>query len=52
VGTMYPWRGNRYSKEIHVNPNSIPSGIDRNEFANWRRHYWKDRGTAIAAGGG
>jgi len=28
---------------IHVNDNSIPSGIDRNEFNKWRSDYWKQR---------
>ncbi|WP_392551414.1 hemagglutinin repeat-containing protein [Orbus wheelerorum] len=28
---------------IHVNDNSIPSGIDRNQFNKWRSEYWKNR---------
>ncbi|PZL84809.1 adhesin, partial [Pantoea sp. ARC270] len=28
---------------IHINDNSIPSGIDRNEFNKWRSDYWKQR---------
>ncbi|MGG6431322.1 HNH/ENDO VII family nuclease [Anoxybacillus sp. D401a] len=31
------------SKIIHINPNTIPSGINRNEFDKWRKDYWKDR---------
>lgn len=30
-------------KIIHVNPSSIPSGIDRIEFDKWRAAYWKIR---------
>jgi len=28
---------------LHINDNSIPSGIDRNEFNKWRSDYWKQR---------
>ncbi|RAW82041.1 HNH/ENDO VII family nuclease [Photorhabdus laumondii] len=28
---------------IHINDNSIPSGINRAEFNKWRSNYWKDR---------
>ncbi|WP_387467216.1 HNH/ENDO VII family nuclease [Photorhabdus sp. RM323S] len=28
---------------IHINDNSIPSGINRAEFNKWRISYWKDR---------
>ena len=28
---------------IHINPNIIPSGIDRNTFNSWRKSYWKNR---------
>ncbi len=31
------------SKVIHINPSSIPSGIDRAEFNKWRSRYWKSR---------
>ncbi len=31
------------SKIIHINPNSIPSGINRSEFNKWRYNYWKMR---------
>jgi len=31
------------SKVIHINPNSIPSGIDRGAFNKWRADYWKSR---------
>lgn len=30
-------------KAIHINPNTIPSGIDRNMFNRWRKSYWKNR---------
>lgn len=32
------------SKNIHINPNTMPSGIDRNKFNSWKKAYWKDRG--------
>ncbi|MDN0117861.1 HNH/ENDO VII family nuclease [Yersinia frederiksenii] len=28
---------------IHINDNSIPSGINRTEFDKWRSNYWKER---------
>ncbi|APM39147.1 HNH/ENDO VII family nuclease [Clostridium kluyveri] len=28
---------------IHINPNTIPSGIDRNAFNSLRKSYWKNR---------
>jgi len=28
---------------IHINPNSIPSGINRTEFNNFRKRYWQRR---------
>lgn len=31
------------SKTIHINPNSVPSGIDRAAFNKWRSAYWKSR---------
>jgi len=34
-------RGN--SKTIHVNPNTIPSGIDRISFNKWKSEYWMTR---------
>lgn len=30
-------------REIHINPSSIPSGIDRTLFDRWRTEYWKTR---------
>lgn len=33
----------KYSRTIHVNDNSILSGIDRRAFDAWRRDYWKTR---------
>jgi len=36
-----------YSKILHVNPNSIPSGIDRRAFATFRRHFWKNEARKI-----
>jgi YD repeat-containing protein len=31
------------SKVIHINPNTIPSGIDRPAFDAWKARYWTDR---------
>ncbi|MCG1027020.1 hypothetical protein J5S49_01785 [Virgibacillus halodenitrificans] len=31
------------SSVIHINPNTIPSGINRSEFNKWRSDYWKNR---------
>lgn len=28
---------------IHINPNTIPSGIDRSKFNTWKSNYWKNR---------
>jgi len=33
----------QYSSTIHINPNTIPSGIDRSAFNAWRRAYWMNR---------
>ncbi|HEJ8090239.1 TPA: HNH/ENDO VII family nuclease [Serratia liquefaciens] len=32
---------------IHINDNSIPSGINRTEFDKWRSNYWKERTQAF-----
>jgi hypothetical protein len=31
------------SSVIHINPNTIPSGIDRKAFDSFRRDYWMNR---------
>ena len=31
------------TKMIHINPSSIPSGIDRKAFNRYRRRYWQER---------
>ena len=31
------------TKTIHINPNTIPSGIDRAGFDVWKKSYWKGR---------
>ena len=33
----------QYTKIIHINPKTIPSGIDRGAFKQWKRQYWKNR---------
>lgn len=37
----------KYSKIIHINPKSIPSGIDRVTFDAWRADYWMKRATEL-----
>ncbi|MDD2107742.1 MULTISPECIES: HNH/ENDO VII family nuclease [Pseudomonas] len=31
------------SATIHINPNTIPCGIDRAAFDKWKVQYWKQR---------
>lgn len=33
----------QYIKIIHTNPQSIPSGIQRGNFNQWRENYWLER---------
>ncbi len=33
----------RNSSVIHINPNSIPSGINRSQFNAWKSKYWVER---------
>ena len=33
----------KYTSTIHINPKTIPSGIDRAEFNKYRRAYWVNR---------
>jgi len=37
-----------HSKTIHINGNTIPSGIDRPGFNSWKRRYWQQRATELA----
>lgn len=30
---------------IHINPNTVPSGINRSQFDTWRGQYWRNRAT-------
>jgi hypothetical protein len=39
----------KYSAIIHINPNSVPSGIDRRIFDNWRKEYWIRRAVELGA---
>jgi filamentous hemagglutinin len=32
---------------IHINDNSIPSGINRADFNKWRSNYWKNRALGL-----
>ena len=40
----------KYSKIIHINPNTIPSGVNRSGFRKWRENYWKARAEQIEKG--
>ncbi|WP_418219650.1 HNH/ENDO VII family nuclease [Candidatus Formimonas warabiya] len=31
------------TKVININPNTVPSGIDRGQFNIWKSNYWKNR---------
>jgi hypothetical protein len=33
---------------IHINPNTIPSGINRSKFGSWKKQYWKNRAASYA----
>ncbi|GGK06273.1 hypothetical protein GCM10007063_30960 [Lentibacillus kapialis] len=28
---------------IHINPNTMPSGVNRAKFNKWQTNYWKSR---------
>lgn len=38
----------QHHKTIHINDNTIPSGIDRPGFESWKRGYWKARADELA----
>uniref|UniRef100_UPI00201DFB65 HNH/ENDO VII family nuclease n=1 Tax=Oceanobacillus saliphilus TaxID=2925834 RepID=UPI00201DFB65 len=40
------------SSVIHINSNTIPSGINRSEFNKWRTDYWKNRPMIFNVKGG
>lgn len=40
----------QYSNLIHINPSTIPSGVDRSAFDNWRKKYWRARARDIEQG--
>ncbi|HYI35198.1 MAG TPA: HNH/ENDO VII family nuclease [Thermoleophilaceae bacterium] len=40
------------TKVIHINPSSIPSGIDRKAFNRYRRRYWQQRSNDFVPFGG
>ena len=37
----------QYAKIIHINPNNIPSGIDRSAFKVWKKEYWIKRASEL-----
>ncbi|WP_371137041.1 HNH/ENDO VII family nuclease [Bartonella sp. DB5-6] len=38
---------NEYNSVIHINPNTMGSGIDRDIFDRWRPKYWQERAKII-----
>jgi hypothetical protein len=42
----------KYDRIIHINPKTIPSGIDRKKFNAWKRGYWKQRADDLVIQGG
>ena len=42
----------RYDGVLHINPSTVPSGIDRKKFETWKRGYWKQRAATLSGGGG
>ena len=40
----------KFSSVIHINPNTIPSGIDRSLFDRWKSDYWNNRALTYAKG--
>jgi A nuclease of the HNH/ENDO VII superfamily with conserved LHH len=38
------------SSIIHINPNTIPSGINRPVFDAWRQQYWMNRAQGFGGG--
>lgn len=39
----------KYKSVIHINKNTTPSGINRNQFNTYKRNYWKNRALDFAA---
>jgi hypothetical protein len=37
----------QYSSILHINPSSVPSGINRAAFAKWRTEYWRWRSSTL-----
>ncbi len=40
----------KYTKIMHIDDNSIPSVINRQEFYTWKKQYWKNRAKELASG--
>ncbi len=36
-----------FHQQIHVNPNTIPSGIGRAAFDKWKAQYWQQREAVV-----
>ena len=43
INTLYGGKDASEKTVIHVNPNTIPSGINRGEFNKWKTQYWIER---------
>ncbi|WP_437927536.1 type VI secretion system tip protein TssI/VgrG [Sorangium sp. So ce291] len=41
----------KHHRIIHINPRTIPSGIDRKAFNRWKQAYWKNRARDFEAQG-
>ncbi|MCX7570533.1 HNH/ENDO VII family nuclease [Tumebacillus sp. DT12] len=38
------------TKVLHINPHTVPSGINRTEFNKWKSEYWKNRAATLSDG--
>lgn len=40
----------QHNRVLHINPSTIPSGINRPKFNAWRSEYWKQRAKEFSGG--
>ena len=40
----------QYTRIIHINPNSVPAGMDRAASNAWKRAYWQNRASGFGGG--
>jgi len=43
IAEMTEFFHKKYTRTIHINPNTTPSGINRDDFNKFRKAYWRDR---------